>query len=387
MGFGTHIIMTQPIPEHQNNKVLYLVQLPPPIHGVSLTNRFVYNSEVINRGLSKRLVRLHFSSSIEELRRVNFHKLIAFVAVKARLIYHLLFHRPVFVYFSFMPVGAGVIRDSVFLFLIKMFRVSVVLHLNNRGIRERTQSPLMRMWYRMVFTNTHVIHVTHRLMDREITSLNIRKLAGAYVVPNTTGAFEIPEVKRRAKSFRLLFLSNLFPEKGLLVLLEAMKICKITIPEAELHVYGAGRGEETDRIYREFVCGNGLERQVMMHGPVSGNEKVKAYASHDLFVFPSYFAEECFPLVLLEAMQAGMAIVTTGIGGIPEMVEHEKEALIVNPGVARELAEAIIRLYGHPELVQQLGQHARERYFRDFSMEHFEKRMRKVFESIINQND
>ncbi|HHJ11140.1 MAG TPA: glycosyltransferase family 1 protein [Bacteroidetes bacterium] len=370
--------------KHRNNKVLYLIQLPPPFHGVSLTNQFVYTSEIINQSLSKRLVRLNFSSSIEGLRRVNFHKFISFVSVKARLFYQLLFRRPDFVYFSFMPLGTGLVRDSVYLFLIKMFRVRVLLHLDNRGIRERSKRPFMKTWYRMVFRNTCVIHVTQDLLDREITGLNIKKLAGAFVVPNTAETFEITEVKRQANTYRLLFLSNLFPEKGLLVLLEAMKMCIKNIPEAELHIYGAGRGGKEDRIYWEFIAENGMEKQVVMHGPVTGNEKVKVYTSHDLFVFPSYFDEECFPLVLLEAMQAGLAIVTTGIGGIPEMVEHEKEALIVNPGDPWELAEAIIYLYRHPTLARQLGQLARERFFREFSMKHFERRMRKAFTMINN---
>ncbi|MGC9470686.1 MAG: glycosyltransferase family 4 protein [Bacteroidales bacterium] len=371
------------MPEQVNMKVLYLIQLPPPVHGVSLTNRFVYNSEVINGGISKRLVRMKFSGSVEGLRRISVRKLIAFVTVKARLFYELLISRPDFVYFSFMPVGTGLIRDSVFLFLIKMFRVPVLLHLNNRGIRERSKKPFMRTWYRMVFRNTCVIHVTEGLLKREITALNITKLAGAFVVPNTAETFNMPVVKEQNHTFRLLFLSNLFPEKGLLLLLEAMTICLKYNPDIELHAYGAGRGKKTDREYQKYIEDNRLGRKVVLHGPVAGNEKGEVFAAHDLFVFPSYFPEECFPLVLLEAMQAGMAIVTTGIGGIPEMLEHKKEALVVSPGDARELAESILYLCRHPVEARQLGQHARERFFREFSMEHFERKMRKVFESCF----
>lgn len=371
------------MPEQINIKVLYLIQLPPPVHGVSLTNRFVYTSEVINQGMSKRLVRMKFSGSIEGLRRMSVRKLIAFVSVKVRLFYELLSDRPDFVYFSFMPVGSGLIRDCVFLFLIKMFRVRVLLHLNNRGIRERSKKPFMRTWYRMIFRNTCVIHVTESLLKREITALNIKKLAAAFVVPNTAETFDMSEVKKLDHTFRLLFLSNLFPEKGLVFLLEAMTICIKSIPDIELHVYGAGRGKKTDREYQKYIQDNRLERQVIFHGSVAGNEKGEVFSSHDLFVFPSHFAEECFPLVLLEAMQAGMAIVATGIGGIPEMLEHKKEALVVKPGDARVLAESILYLYRHPVEARQMGQQARKRFLRDFSMEHFERKMRKVFESCF----
>jgi glycosyltransferase involved in cell wall biosynthesis len=78
----------------------------------------------------------------------------------------------------------------------------------------------------------------------------------------------------------------------------------------------------------------------------------------DIFVLPSH--SEGSPLVVLEAMDAGLPIVATRVGGVPEVLIHEETALLVNPSEPAALRNALERLVRDPALRAALGRHARE---------------------------
>lgn len=371
------------VKEEKQKKILYLVQLPPPVHGVSMTNRFVFESDEINRNFRKELVRLRFSENIESLRVFSPGKVFRAIGILARLIIKLLLFRPDMVYFSFMPVKTGFLRDMVYLMFIKAFRVRIILHLNNRGIKKAFHHSIKGYLYRRAFRNTCVIHVSEKLLMEEFDETGIKELKGTFVVPNTTGYFgELPVAKPHPTG-RILFFSNLFPEKGLMHLLNAMLLLRKKHQELKLSVHGAGRGKKTSRMYREFIDKHQLGQVVDLAGPLYGVEKERIFAEGGIFVFPSYFEEECFPLVLLEAMQAGLPIVATKVGAVPEMLDHGNEALLVEPGDIEGLARSIDFLLENGERRETLGANARKKFFSKYSINHFEKRMRTVFERVL----
>ena len=89
----------------------------------------------------------------------------------------------------------------------------------------------------------------------------------------------------------------------------------------------------------------------------------------DVFVLPSL--KEGLPYAVLEAMQAGLPIAATGVGGIPDLLENEKEGLLVPPKNKEELSEAIIKILRNPANAQKMGDAARlksEQKFRLYDM-------------------
>lgn len=362
---------------------MYLVQLPPPVHGVSLTNQYVYESRTINHDFVKHLVRLCFAKEIAGLRRLSPGKFFQYFAVLFRLIAVLVSKRPSFVYFSFMPVGIGFLRDLSFLFVIKMFRRKVILHLNNRGIIEKSATPVYRMLYKWALHNTNIIHVTRSLVKEEIEPLHIRKCQ-IFVVPNTVETIQPIMVEKNESEFRILFISNLFPEKGLLVLLETIQRLRSLHSNMRLDIYGFSRGRKEEKFYKDFVEKNHLHEIVTLHGPITGPEKEKVFRKAELFVFPSWFREECFPLALLEAMQASVPIVATRIGGVPEMVRDDIDAKLTEPGDVDGLTAAIDEMIRNRELRLGMASHARQRFQENYAMPLFEQRMRQVFETVLN---
>lgn len=364
-------------------KILYLVQLPPPIHGVSLMNHYVTSSRYINEGFNIKILRLHFSDSIDELRRKHLKKVFLTFLHLFRLAVLLIKFKPDIVYFSIMPVGIGFLRDLMFVFILKISGATLLYHLHNRGIANYAKKAVWRKLYKYAFSNTNIIHVSEDLLKSEIDILGLRNTT-TYAVNNTIEEFDVDLDRGNSKPATLLFLSNLFKEKGLMVLLEAVSEVKRILPHFELLVYGASRNSKEDSKYNNYIKQHNLDGNVKLQGPIYSESKIQALGSADIFIFPSYFREECFPLSLLEAMQAGLPIIATKIGAIPEMIEDGKEGILIDPLSVNQLVDNIVKLAQNELLRKQLGENAYNKFKKHYTLNHFEIKLRDIFLDTIH---
>ena len=87
----------------------------------------------------------------------------------------------------------------------------------------------------------------------------------------------------------------------------------------------------------------------------------RVLVEHDLLLYPSYFRTEGYPGAILEAFQCGLPVVAAEVGGVSELVEHEKSGLLVEPRSAAEVESAIKRLLDDPDLYRRLCEGARRR--------------------------
>ncbi len=370
------------MPDNKPSRILYFVQLPPPVHGVSMLNQYITTSQVLNKGFDTRILRIHFSNSIEELRRKSLLKIFSGLKLLVKLALMMKTFKPDLVYFSVMPVGIGFLRDFIYIFILKMYDAKLIFHLNNRGVPHYYRKWIWRKMYQYAFGNVSVIHVSPNLLRSEIDILRLKNTF-TYVVANTTSDFKIRKKLNHPDFPVVLFISNLFQEKGLQVLLESLLKVRKTIPGVRLKIYGASRGKWEDRLYREFVSHHGMSDYVEFNGPVYNHNKIRAFESADIFVFPSYFEEECFPLSILEAMQAALPIIATRIGAIPEMIKDGEEGFLVDPLSPDQLSSRIIELISDRKLRDRLGENAYRRFTNNYNLTIFETNMRKIFFSVL----
>jgi glycosyltransferase involved in cell wall biosynthesis len=159
----------------------------------------------------------------------------------------------------------------------------------------------------------------------------------------------------------VLAVGSLRPNKGHRVLLEAL--AGEGAPSLEWKLAIAGRGEEDDALRRQAQA-LGIQERVHLLGQRDDIDDVQAAA--DVFVMPSF--AEGMPLALLEAMFAGSAIVASDVGGIPEAVRHEREALLTRPGCAGSVRDEVVRFLQDPALRRQFGDAARRRALANFGI-------------------
>lgn len=161
---------------------------------------------------------------------------------------------------------------------------------------------------------------------------------------------------------RLLFVGRLAAVKGVLVLLNAFAQVRKSHPDAVLTLVGDG----PERANIEAYCKElQLKDAVRFTGYLSQAEVAEALQDTDLFVLPSF--AEGVPVVLMEAMASRLPVVATSIAGIPELVETGKTGLLVPPGDAEALAEAISSLLADVALRQAMGNAGYVRVRADFN--------------------
>jgi glycosyltransferase involved in cell wall biosynthesis len=167
-----------------------------------------------------------------------------------------------------------------------------------------------------------------------------------------------------ANELLVVAIGNLYPVKGHVVLLRALASLVHDTPTIPWRLAIAGRGDAEGAL-RSFASDAGIADRVHLLGFRSDVPDILAAA--DLFVMPSL--SEGLPLALVEAMSASLPIVASDVGGIPEVVEREAEALLTPPGDAGAIAQALARLLPDDARRAALGAAARRRALRDFSVD------------------
>jgi glycosyltransferase involved in cell wall biosynthesis len=169
----------------------------------------------------------------------------------------------------------------------------------------------------------------------------------------TPGADEVFGEGASGRSYgvprRLLFAGTWVPRKGTHVLAAAYERLCASGSTLGLDVLGAG--VSSDRVRRDFP--SGLRDRVRVITARNDRETAAVMAEADIFVLPSLF--EGTPLTLIEAMRSGLPVVTTATAGMKDVVRHDEDGLLVQPGDVEGLTRALDRLSREGGLCRRLG--------------------------------
>ena len=183
------------------------------------------------------------------------------------------------------------------------------------------------------------------------------------------------EKKQVSKPLRCLFVGAIERRKGILELIDAIESIKENV-NLHLDVCGLANDPSVRHKFEEFCERN--KDLVTLHGYVTGNEKALCFGQSDVLVLPSF--QEGMPLVVLEALATGCAIISTRVGGTPEILT-DKNAVWVNTGDAKSLAYAIEMLANNPEKVRAMQQE-NLRLSASFSLNTNVKKLCSIYHSI-----
>jgi glycosyltransferase involved in cell wall biosynthesis len=173
-----------------------------------------------------------------------------------------------------------------------------------------------------------------------------------------------PAQRRESPQPTLLFLGEIARHKGVLELAHSFAQVTRQFPQLEL-VYG-GTGSALQEV-RDLTMELELGDRVRFTGWLEAERKRAAFAGATIFVLPSYV--EGMPMALLEAMSWGLPTIATAVGGVPEIITHEANGLLIPPGDTTALAAAIARLMSDAPLRRRLGAAARATVAERFSLD------------------
>lgn len=179
---------------------------------------------------------------------------------------------------------------------------------------------------------------------------NIIKVLNNTITPPVT-----KRVKRSTDILNLLYLGVIGQRKGIYDILNALKDNKEMFEgKVVLRIGGNQEEEKLQACINEY----GLQEMVKFEGFVSGEKKIECLNWADVYILPSF--NEGLPIGILEAMSYRHPIISTPVGGIPEVVKDGVNGIMVNPGNVQEIAKAISAFVGDKKLVEEYGMHSIE---------------------------
>jgi glycosyltransferase involved in cell wall biosynthesis len=361
-------------------KILFILHLPPPVHGSSMVGKYIKDSKTINTSFDAQYINLSTSKTIDEIGENPLIKFSRYFKILFRIIIRLIKYNPDIVYLAITAKDIGFYKDFPITLLTKSFGKKLVLHYHNKGVSLKQHKFLDNLFYRILFNNSKVILLSQSLYKDVARYV---KKEDVFFCPNGIPVLNLEkEVSPKINEVpKLLFLSNLIESKGVFVLLEALRILKDNGIVFHCNFVG-GAGDISSKQLNQKINDLNLQEYVTYLGKKYGDDKYEIFQSSDIFVFPTFYHNECFPLVLLEAMMFGLPIISTSEGGIPDMVKHGETGFVVNNKNPEYLAEKIEYLIKHPNSSNLMGLKGQEVFFQNYTLEVFEKRLKHILKQI-----
>jgi glycosyltransferase involved in cell wall biosynthesis len=259
-------------------------------------------------------------------------------------------------------------RDLAYLFVAKMLGARVLYQVHGGKLPQEffAKSRLLTRFLHWTLMLPDLVVV---LAQRELTAYReFVPHQDVMVIPNGIDCrpySAVPTVNvAPSKPLRLLFFGRLAREKGLYEIMQAVRLAQELGVDTRLVV--AGSGVEEDRL-RRYAQALGVAPRVIFVGPVFGRDKVKLMAGTDLMLLPSY--SEGLPYALLEAMAAGIPVIATPVGAIPDVLTEGLHGCLVPVRDGRAIAEALAMLHADREKISWMSRACRRRIRAAFSIE------------------
>jgi len=272
------------------------------------------------------------------------------------------------VHISIAQMRWGFLRDAVLMSVVLIRRRRLYIHLHGGLFAEfyRQSGPPMRWLIRSLLRRAYQAWVLTPSLRAQFKGLvadhRVRCISNAVDDPLAGESQTSSPDPANGSDPRILYLANMLPEKGCFDVLSAVRLLGSETRRWEVRLAGPAAPEVERRLRDEIGALPAGTAQVTLVGEISGAAKAEQYRWANVFVYPTRYPPEGQPLVVLEALGAGLPVVATRWAGIPETVEDHREGLLVEPGNERALATALLRLAREPEFRKTLGAAARSRY-------------------------
>lgn len=352
--------------------------VPPPIHGVAVSTSLVLANPLLRERF--RVEHLDTSDHRSGANIGRWDRVNVALALKheAQLLARLRGNEKGLVYLPLSQNTAGFLRDSLFIVFAARARWKVAGHLRGSEFREfySTRGRILRWWVRRSLGELHSLAV----MGTTLRPLfdGIFPPAKIAVVPNGTPDLEPEPISPPTN--RVLFLSNLRRRKGVVESLETALLVLREHSDAEFVFVGAWEDEELATALQERAQAAG--GRIRFLPPATGEEeKRRLLLSSSILLFPPV-EPEGHPRVVLEAMSAGLPVVTTDRGAIAETVVDGESGFVLPEPVPTELAECVLRLLLDEELRHRMASAARERYLSLFTQQKADRRLADWLEDV-----
>lgn len=378
--------MPDPSAPGKKIKVLISGHLPPPVGGMA-----TYYQTLLSSNLGDQ-VEVHFVQTSSQKRQLansgtaTFSNLVSALQDGLRYTRSLLKIRPQVAHIG-TAFGLSFLKHSYCVLISRLAGCRVLLHPHcSLQVLYTQKSKPWKAFFRAIVRRTHGLIVLSKewlQLAEETPGLPI------YYLPNCVDLRPYQQVcaSRASQSaaprpVSILYLGYLGQAKGSFVILEAAALLKSSSPQMLIQLVGSELTPgEVERLHQQVKAGQ-LADLVHLSPPRFDQDKLAAFQSADIFIYPSF--HEGVPMAVLEAMSAGLPVIATRVGGLPDVVQNRLTGILIDPGQPQQLAAAILALVNQADLRLAMGAAGRRLAEERYSLESHVHQLVDIYQKVLD---
>ena len=371
--------------EEDRDKSPYLLivgQTPPPWHGQAVATKMLFEHDWGDRNVGT--LRMAYSDEMDSVGRFSLGK-IGHLFSLIRKTRRILALNPNTILF-YPPASANWIpflRDVIYLWRVRRLATGTVFIFHASGLAEWISKSFVRRW---------LAGIAYKQSDLAL-EVAIEQIPPHLQFKAATWewcpcAAEVPVMERKVpvegRALNAMFVGSLQEGKGILEIVRTASILKKAGKAEHFRLVIVGRwfSEEFRLKTEKLVAEEGVADMVDLAGELTGENKWQAYRSADIFFFPSHYQSEASPIVLMEALGAGLPIISTKWRGIPTLLKGCKSSWLHAPNDPESYAKTLIDLGDRRAEFVEFGKISRGFYESRYRPEHFTGRVERALQRI-----
>lgn len=365
-------------------KILFILHLPPPLHGASVMGKYIQESHLINESFECDFINYSASKNVEDVGVFSLNKM--YFLIKNIVIIIKLHFQKKFDLYYITPTsqGLGFYRDFLLVQTLKLLGAKIILHFHNKSGKEWISKGYNRWLLSKFYRNLDIILLGKELYSEKtpfIKENNVHYCPNGIVVNDFDN---IDSIFKNETKYKFLFLSNYIKEKGIFTLIEACSILKRKGFLFQCDFIGAWKNVNSQDV-NDNIGEHGLEEYVNFLGPKYNMDKIEFFRQSNCLIFPTYYEGETFGLVLLEAMSYGLPCISTFEGCIPSIIDDGETGFCVEAKNAEALAEKMAWMMNNPRSAETMGKRGYEKFLANYTLNHFEQRLKLILEDCMSK--
>ncbi len=329
-------------------------------------------------------IRFAFSDEMDKIGNFSINKLFHAIKIVMMVILHRFKYNIENIYYP--PSGPNklpMFRDFIVLLSTRWLFKKTIFHFHASGISEiyNNLPYYIKPLYRLAYFNPDLSIMQSKLNPNDGQFLNSKK---NIFLPHGIKDNSINFAKfSENKIPHILYIGVIKETKGIDYLIDACKILANKMIKFKLILVGKFDSKQYEKHIIDKICKYNLESYIIIKGVLIGEEKYKIYLQSDLLCFPTFFESESFGLVLLEAMQFSLPIVTTNWRAIPDIISDGEEGFLVPIKNSLQLANKLEVLVNEKTVRKIFGERARQKYLNFYTWESYKLNFEKIILSVI----
>ncbi len=353
---------------------------PDPISGVSLANKVVKEVLDSKTFFKTQKINTSYHTFEENIGKISFKKLFFYLAINLKI--YKVFNNQI-IYLTPGQTFYGITKYSLFILLSSLLKKDIIIHVHGNHLKneyETLEGVKRKIFHFLISKFTKGIVLSESLKTNLTPFL---KTENIHVLPNFAQDFLTKNnPPKNINEIRIIYLSNLMKEKGILIVLYALKELENRHITYKAKIAG-NIDKNTSKEIKDLLS---ELKNTKYLGIVKGKEKKSLFDWGNIFVLPTYYKMEGQPISIIEAMATSNVIVTTKHAGIPDIITFPENGFFIKKKNIKSLTDVLIYLSENKSKLKEITKYNKTYFEKNFTLEQFRNKLIGIFNETPRVN-